>query len=411
MPQPTTARRSTFALCVLVAMLVVPQLLVSSASGDGIGDKRAEARRIAARLNALRQQVEILAEDYDNAQIHLAEVGSQVSAAERALARTNRELGKRQRNLARYAVSAYTSGGEDSLTLVLKGDGSDLGAREGYASVAVGDRADLVDSLRAAKADSESRATDLRLARRRADGARARVDNKRKAATAAATDTQKLYDRVQGELKTLVAAEEARLAAVQRARAEAEARAAAERVRAAAPPAAPRSVARSDTARARSTPTTTAPAPRARVQSTTTPPNRPTPRPRPQPTAPAPAPVAPVGNGAAAAIAAARSVLGVRYTWAGASPGTGFDCSGLIMWAWAHGGKSLPHSSQALYGMARKIPLSALQPGDLVFYGSPIHHVALYIGGGQIIHAPHTGSYVQVESMYYWSALVGAGRI
>jgi cell wall-associated NlpC family hydrolase len=64
-----------------------------------------------------------------------------------------------------------------------------------------------------------------------------------------------------------------------------------------------------------------------------------------------------------------------------------------------------------MYGMARKIPLSALQPGDLVFYGSPVHHVALYIGGGQIIHAPHTGSYVQVASISYWSDLAGAGRV
>ena len=69
------------------------------------------------------------------------------------------------------------------------------------------------------------------------------------------------------------------------------------------------------------------------------------------------------------------------------------------MWAWAHGGKSLPHSSRAQYATARKIPLSALQPGDLLFYGSPLHHVALYVGGGQIIHAPHTGSHVQVTSM------------
>ena len=106
----------------------------------------------------------------------------------------------------------------------------------------------------------------------------------------------------------------------------------------------------------------------------------------------------------------ALSQLGTPYVWAGSAPG-GFDCSGLVMWAWSQGGKSLPHSSQSMYGAARKIPLSAIQPGDLIFYGSPVHHVALYIGGGQIIHAPHTGSYVQVASMYYWSDLAGAGRV
>ena len=104
-------------------------------------------------------------------------------------------------------------------------------------------------------------------------------------------------------------------------------------------------------------------------------------------------------------------MLGVRYTWAGEDPATGFDCSGLVLWAWAHGGKSLPHSSRMMYSSSQRIPMDQLQPGDLVFYGSPIHHVALYIGGGQIIHSPRTGSYVQVASVHYWSDIAGAGRV
>ncbi|MCU1452558.1 MAG: hypothetical protein JWN46_704, partial [Acidimicrobiales bacterium] len=137
----------------------------------------------------------------------------------------------------------------------------------------------------------------------------------------------------------------------------------------------------------------------------------PAPTPKPKPSPPPTTPPPPVGVGAGAAIAAARSQLGVRYTWGGASPSTGFDCSGLVMWAWAHGGKSLPHSSAAMYAMSRKIPLSQLQPGDLVFYGTPVHHVALYIGGGSIIHAPNRGDVVKISSLYYWSDLVGAGRV
>ena len=104
-------------------------------------------------------------------------------------------------------------------------------------------------------------------------------------------------------------------------------------------------------------------------------------------------------------------MLGVPYRWAGASPEGGFDCSGLIMWAYAQVGRSLPHSSRALYDMSRRIPTDQLQPGDLVFYNSPVSHVGLYIGGGQMIHAPHTGSVVQIQSIYYWSALTGGGRI
>ena len=70
------------------------------------------------------------------------------------------------------------------------------------------------------------------------------------------------------------------------------------------------------------------------------------------------------------------------------------------MWAWAHGGKSLPHSSAGQYAMSRKISVSQLQPGDIVAYNSPVSHIGLYIGGGQMIHAPHTGDVVRVASIY-----------
>ncbi|MGH2692011.1 MAG: NlpC/P60 family protein [Actinomycetota bacterium] len=134
--------------------------------------------------------------------------------------------------------------------------------------------------------------------------------------------------------------------------------------------------------------------------------------------APAPAPVdtGPVGlpppvsgEGAAAAIAAAESVIGTPYQYAGASPEGGFDCSGLTMWAWAHGGVSLPHSSAAQYEALPHIDQSQLQPGDLVFFYNPIHHVGLYVGGGQMIDAPHTGTVVQRRAVE-WSVYTGAAR-
>jgi cell wall-associated NlpC family hydrolase len=104
---------------------------------------------------------------------------------------------------------------------------------------------------------------------------------------------------------------------------------------------------------------------------------------------------APSGH-AAAAIAFARAQLGKPYHWAAAGPGS-FDCSGLTMRAWQAGGISLPHSSSAQYAMFPHIPLTALQPGDLVFNGSgSIHHVGLYIGNGLMIHAPETGDVVKI---------------
>jgi peptidoglycan DL-endopeptidase CwlO len=106
----------------------------------------------------------------------------------------------------------------------------------------------------------------------------------------------------------------------------------------------------------------------------------------------------PASGGAATAIAAARSKLGSPYVWAAAGPST-FDCSGLTMYAWGKAGRSLPHSSSLQMSSGRRVSASALQPGDLVFYGSPVHHVALYVGGGQVIHAPQTGDVVRYASV------------
>jgi cell wall-associated NlpC family hydrolase len=106
----------------------------------------------------------------------------------------------------------------------------------------------------------------------------------------------------------------------------------------------------------------------------------------------------PASGGAATAIAAARSKLGSPYVWAASGPST-FDCSGLTMYAWGQAGVSLPHSSAMQMSSGRRVSVSALQPGDLVFYGAPVHHVALYVGGGQVIHAPQTGDVVRYASV------------
>jgi cell wall-associated NlpC family hydrolase len=106
--------------------------------------------------------------------------------------------------------------------------------------------------------------------------------------------------------------------------------------------------------------------------------------------------------GARAAIEFARAQLGEPYVWGAAGPDS-WDCSGLTMMAWRKGGISLPHYSAAQYSQTKHITAAQLQPGDLVFWGtSPntIHHVALYIGNGQIIQAPHTGDVVKVSPAF-----------
>ena len=116
----------------------------------------------------------------------------------------------------------------------------------------------------------------------------------------------------------------------------------------------------------------------------------------------------PATGAAAIAVQAAYSRLGSPYVWGASGPST-FDCSGLTMWSWAKAGVSLPHSSRVQYSVTRHVAQSDIQPGDLVFYGSPIHHVGIYIGNGNMISAPHTGDVVKIQPAFR-SDFVGAGR-
>jgi cell wall-associated NlpC family hydrolase len=120
-------------------------------------------------------------------------------------------------------------------------------------------------------------------------------------------------------------------------------------------------------------------------------------------------PAPPVGHGAGAAVQAATAQLGKPYEWGGAGPDS-FDCSGLTMWAWRAGGVGLSHSAAAQYSETAHVSLADIQPGDLVFYGSPISHVGIYVGGGQMINAPHTGDVVRYASIDHGGMPVGIGR-
>lgn len=109
----------------------------------------------------------------------------------------------------------------------------------------------------------------------------------------------------------------------------------------------------------------------------------------------------------------ALTAVGVPYQWAGASPSTGFDCSGLVYWAYGRLGVSVPHSSYALYETGRPVSLARLRAGDVLFF-SGLGHVGIYIGRGRMVHAPQSGRTVEVVHLrgsHYGSRLVGARRI
>ncbi|MFE1886612.1 C40 family peptidase, partial [Streptomyces diastatochromogenes] len=101
---------------------------------------------------------------------------------------------------------------------------------------------------------------------------------------------------------------------------------------------------------------------------------------------------------AAAAFSAAQSKIGSPYVY-GASGPSSYDCSGLTSWAYAQAGVSIPRTSEAQAGIGTRLTRSQLQVGDLVFFFNDLHHVGLYAGNGQILHAPRTGTVVRYESM------------
>jgi cell wall-associated NlpC family hydrolase len=132
----------------------------------------------------------------------------------------------------------------------------------------------------------------------------------------------------------------------------------------------------------------------------------------PAPTSYLPAPPAGDSGKGVQAVAIAMQYLGIPYVWGGASP-SGFDCSGLTMYVYAQLGISLPHYAAAQYGMGYAVGRDQLQAGDLVFFNG-LGHMGMYIGGGNFIHAPHTGDVVKISSLsdgYYTGNWVGARRV
>ena len=406
----TRPTRAVLAAALAASVLALPLISSGGASGDPIGDKRAEASRIAAKLDDLQGEAEVYAEQYNNAVITLNQVRGKVAAQQTRVDATQKRVKAARQRVATFAVSAYTNGDSgDGLSSLLSSGRDSASQRSGYISAVMGDQQDALDRLNAATSDNRYQLKRLDQAKSAADKAQSTVAAKKDATESAVAEQRQVKSRVDGELATMVAQEQARLRAIAirkakeaTARAEAAAAARAQAAAAASPSqgraaatttttSARRSAGRPTTSSGGSTSSTTSQAP------TTAPPFQPA---APAPTAPAPQPAPPSSGGAGAAVAAARSVLGTPYRWAGASPSTGFDCSGLVMWAWAHGGKSLPHSSSGQYAMSRKISVDQLQPGDIVAFNSPVSHIGLYIGGGMMIHAPHTGDVVRIASIY-----------
>jgi cell wall-associated NlpC family hydrolase len=124
----------------------------------------------------------------------------------------------------------------------------------------------------------------------------------------------------------------------------------------------------------------------------------------------APAPIVAGSGAAATAVNAAMAQLGKPYVWAAAGPSS-FDCSGLVQYAYAAAGVSLPHSSSGQASMGQAVSRDQLQPGDIIAFYSPVSHVGIYIGNGQMVHAPTSGDVVKVASIDVMGSITAMRRI
>jgi cell wall-associated NlpC family hydrolase len=335
-----------------------------SAEPAQIGSKRAEAQQVLAQIQAMDAQMEKAVEAYNAANVRLDQIKHDLEVNRAHLETARKSLVKARAQVSARLVALYTSDQPDTLSII-------------FGAASLGDLIERIDSANRI-ADEDSRiAAEVKQYRNEVQSrqqalVKAQADQEQVVAERAAqrasiqsqlAERQALYSSIKDQIAQLEAAERAR-----QARLAAQAKAAAKQQQSA--------------------------------------------------PAPAPAPSSPSGGSSApppathsSVVSIALQYLGVPYVWGGASP-SGFDCSGLTMYAYAKVGVYLPHNAAMQYGMGTPVSRSQLAPGDLVFF-SGLSHVGMYIGGGRFVHAPHTGDVVKISSLSeYWYAAtyVGARR-
>jgi cell wall-associated NlpC family hydrolase len=330
------------------------------AGADQLQSAQAQAAQIAAQIQAQGDKLAVLSEQYDQDQIRVQQLDQQVSQTQAQVAQTKTQVANEQNALRQLAISDYTSGGTTSgLEQLFTPGGERSAAVQEYQQVASASVSGAIDRLNQSDSVLSAQESGLQTTQSEARTTLAAADAARQGAQSELASQQATLAKVKGRIGTLVAQRQAALAAAQAAAFQA------------------RLVAQ---------------------QATVADPGLPS------------VPAAPNGGGAEA-VAAAESQIGVPYVWAGSSPGAGFDCSGLTMWAWAHAGVGLSHSAADQYAETVHVPLSDLQPGDLLFYreGGTIGHVTMYVGPGEMVQAMETGTNIEITGIWT-SGLVGAGR-
>lgn len=335
----------------LAAALIALSASVGSAHLSVASPTREEVERAESRLDALNRDLSLLVEHYNQARIRLQEMQTRLGAVRGEAQSAERAALHAIARLNASAARAYQGLGPQFAALFDATSLGDFSDRlEFIDSMAQAD-ADLATEAESARQEAEWRADELR----EAVAARRRIldelEVKREQIAGRIAEAKELFEALDLEYREAVAARRAAQAAAAQGQ--------------------------------QSGGVAVGPSP-------------------------LPPPPAPNGN-VQAALDAAYSMVGTPYQWGGSSPETGFDCSGFTMWAWAHAGVYLPHSSAVQFASLPHVARDDLRPGDLVFFYNPVSHVGIYVGGGSMIDSPHTGTVVQVRPIY-WDRFTGAAR-
>ncbi|MGH9296866.1 MAG: NlpC/P60 family protein [Acidimicrobiales bacterium] len=349
----------------LVGTVIPAALSTAPAGADSVATLQQRAAALAGQIQSNYDKLSVLDEGYNQAHEKVLHLETAVRAETRAISQAESALKRDQAHLRSVAIEAYVSGSASSqLTSILSSTAQQVPMQQAYITAASGKLANAESSVKLDEHSLSTQRTSLRSAERGAKSAQARIASERRMAQQITNNLESDLAAVKGRLAQVVAAAEQQ----QRLQQEAASQAAA----------------------------------LAREQAIA-------------PTNVPPVPVAVGGGAGATAVRAAESQLGVPYQWGGASPGVGFDCSGLTMWSWGQAGVGLSHGATDQYHEISPVSMSSLSPGDLIFYGNSgyLYHVVMYVGSGPygsstVIQAEHTGTNVMYTPLP--GGAFGAGR-
>jgi cell wall-associated NlpC family hydrolase len=385
------ARRRSVAVAIVA--LVAGALAVPSANADDVSDQQRRVTQIADQLEALENQLGEIDEAHAAALDRLDTLAVEIQDSQARVDAEKAQLAALQTQLTGIAIDKFTSGGTGELNPLFSSAATftdDLQRTE-LSRVALDQGAGTTDEMQALADQLAAETATLQSKQDEQAQLLSSLEEQQQQGEALTVELQTAYASAKAELGDLIQQEQERRAAA--AVAAAQAQYAAQQAQTSSN----RSVAATPAVRGGgATPAVGGTTPAAGGSA-------PAPAADPTPSAPPPSSMAGV------AVAAAQAQLGVPYKFAREEPGVAFDCSGLTKYAWGKAGVSLPHQSASQFASTPHVSKDEIQPGDLIFYYAPIGHVAIYIGGGMMIHAPASGDVVKVSPVN-WGKVVGVSR-